>query len=60
MASRVLEFSIDAPSGLTVVTVRDQETGNVIRQIPSEEIVHLADMLSSGKHGASALLSLTA
>jgi flagellar protein FlaG len=40
--NRYLEFRVDADSGRTVVTVKDKNTGETIRQIPSEEIMRLA------------------
>jgi flagellar protein FlaG len=42
--SRSLEFRVDADSGRTIVTVRDAQTGDVIRQIPGEEVLRLAQM----------------
>lgn len=42
--ARSLEFRVDAASGRTVVSVRDAETGELIRQIPSEEVLRLAEM----------------
>jgi flagellar protein FlaG len=42
---RRLEFSVDSPSGRTVITVRDPESGDVVRQIPSEEALRLARSL---------------
>jgi flagellar protein FlaG len=44
---RELQFSIDSASGETVVRVRDPATGDVIRQIPSEEALRLAQSLGS-------------
>jgi flagellar protein FlaG len=41
---RSIEFSIDADSGRTVIMVRDKETGELIRQIPNEEALRLAEM----------------
>jgi flagellar protein FlaG len=41
---RSLEFRVDAASGRTVVTVRDAETGDVVRQIPGEEVLRLSQM----------------
>jgi flagellar protein FlaG len=43
-----LQFSVDSASGRTVVSVRDMATGDVIRQIPSEEALRLAQALGSG------------
>ncbi|MDB5983739.1 MAG: flagellar biosynthesis protein FlaG [Pseudomonas sp.] len=44
---RNLEFSIDEASGKVVVKVIASSTGEVIRQMPSEEALKLADSLSS-------------
>ena len=44
---RDLQFSMDETSGRTVITVRDSETEEVIRQIPPELAVALASYLSS-------------
>ncbi len=38
---RELEFSVDQDSGDTVIKVIDRETDEVVRQIPSEELMHL-------------------
>ncbi len=44
--SRNLEFSFDdAAVGKTVVKVVDKETGDMIRQIPSEETLAIAKAL---------------
>jgi flagellar protein FlaG len=43
---RDLNFSIDEDSGRTVVKVIDSHTDEVIRQIPSEEVLALARNLS--------------
>lgn len=40
--TRSLQFSIDDESGKTVVTLTDNETGEVIRQVPSKEVIELA------------------
>lgn len=42
---RSLQFSVDEGTGTTVITVRDAVTDEVIRQIPSEELVALAKRL---------------
>lgn len=46
--NRDLEFSIDDSSGRTVVTVKDSGTDEVIRQIPSEEALRLANRVDDG------------
>ena len=40
-----LDFSVDEQSGKTVVRVTDSETGEMIRQIPSKELLELAQSL---------------
>lgn len=40
--SRELQFQVDDDIGSTIITVRDRDTGDIIRQIPSEEAVQLA------------------
>jgi flagellar protein FlaG len=40
-----LDFSIDEQSGKTVVRITDAETGEVIRQIPSKEMLEIAHSL---------------
>lgn len=53
---REVEFRVDDDTDMTVVTVRNTATGEVVRQIPSEEALQLARHLEAG---SSALLSLT-
>ena len=40
-----LSFTVDQGSGKTLVRVTDTETGKVIRQIPSEEMIAMAEAL---------------
>jgi len=42
---RELHFSVDQESGSTVIKVIDRETDEVVRQIPSEELVRLRQRL---------------
>ena len=44
--SRELNFSVDEELDRTVITVIDEMTGDVVRQIPSEEILELAKNLA--------------
>lgn len=44
---RDLQFSVDETSGRTVITVRDSENGDIIRQIPPESAMALASYLRS-------------
>jgi flagellar protein FlaG len=46
-SGRELDIRVDADTNRTVITVRDQATGEVIRQIPSEEILRIARSLPS-------------
>ncbi len=43
--NRELNFSVDDKSGKTIIKVIDSETDEVIRQIPSEEVVEMAQMI---------------
>jgi len=45
LVSRNLEFRIDSDSGKTVITVRDTQTQEVIRQIPSEQLLKISGKL---------------
>ncbi len=49
-----LEFSIDDTTGQTVVKVVDSSTKEVIRQIPSEEMLAIAQTLASEGEGEKA------
>jgi flagellar protein FlaG len=40
--SRQLQFDVDEDSGKTVVRVLDKDSGDIIRQIPSDEVLALA------------------
>ena len=48
---RNLQFNVDEDSGHTVIRVVDSETDEVIRQIPSEEVLALAKHLRSLSEG---------
>jgi flagellar protein FlaG len=52
-----LEFRVDKDTGTTVVTVRDMKSGDVIRQMPTEEALWLAQNLD---RISSSLLSTSA
>jgi flagellar protein FlaG len=41
-----LSFEVNDDAGLTVVSVIDRETREIIRQIPSEELVRLAEFFA--------------
>jgi flagellar protein FlaG len=46
-----LAFSIDPGTRMLVVTVVDTETGDVIRQIPSEEVLAIAQSIAQNQKG---------
>ncbi|WP_454142337.1 flagellar protein FlaG [Methylocaldum sp. MU1018] len=56
MVRRTVQFSIDEDSGRTIVQVKDAETDELIRQIPSEEILRLAKQLDEFKDGFKGML----
>jgi uncharacterized FlaG/YvyC family protein len=58
--SRVLELNVDAASGLTVATVKDSQTGQVLQQFPGADALHLAQLLAEWAGGKHALLDLIA
>jgi flagellar protein FlaG len=45
MVANGLNFSIDDSTGKTIVRITDGETGEMIRQIPSEEMLEIARSL---------------
>ncbi|NDD74685.1 MAG: flagellar protein FlaG [Gammaproteobacteria bacterium] len=47
-AGHSLEFSVRGDLNRVVVTVRDEKTGEVIRQIPSETMLKLAERAAAG------------
>ena len=51
---RNLEFSVDESSGRVIITVREPETGKIIRQIPPEELLVIAKLVSENFASASA------
>ena len=46
-----LTFSIDKESGKTIVKVMDAQSGEVLRQIPSEEMIALSHAMSTMQNG---------
>lgn len=49
MVRRTLQFSVDEDSGRMVVQIKDAETNEVIRQIPSENMIKLAEQMDKFK-----------
>jgi flagellar protein FlaG len=55
---RSLDFSIDEVTGKTVVTVRNRDTDEILRQIPPEEVLAVARALAEfGQDGYDQLVS---
>lgn len=51
---RDLSFSMDEGSGETIISVTDSESGKLIRQIPSEEVLALAGILKESADSTAA------
>jgi len=45
--NRNLEFAVEESSGRVIITVREAETGNIIRQIPPEEVLAIAELINN-------------
>ncbi|MEQ8231003.1 MAG: flagellar protein FlaG [Gammaproteobacteria bacterium] len=45
---RSLQFHVDEESGRTIITVIDKQTEEIIRQIPPEEVLSLAEQFRRG------------
>ena len=43
-------FAIDHQTGITIVRVINRATGELVRQIPTEEVVHIAQLLQQDEH----------
>ena len=57
---RVMDFSVDAATGLTIARIRNSQTGAVLQQFPSEDLVRLAQMLADWSPGSKLRLDLLA
>ncbi|MBL1378408.1 flagellar protein FlaG [Zobellella iuensis] len=49
--NRGLQFRVDENSGRQVVTVLDSDTGDVVRQIPTEELLDVITRLTEASRG---------
>jgi flagellar protein FlaG len=56
-SGRALDFHVDNDTGQVVVSVRDVASGDLIRQMPSEEALHLARTLNEGSKSLVALVA---
>jgi len=46
-ARRSLDVRVDAATGMTIVTILDSNTGEVVRQIPAEVVLRIAQYLDT-------------
>ncbi|MES9940567.1 MAG: flagellar protein FlaG [Candidatus Thiodiazotropha sp. 6PLUC2] len=51
LVDRNLEFSVDGNTGQQVLRVIDSDTGEVVRQIPSDQILHVISQVQKVKEG---------
>jgi len=59
-ADRALLLRFDPQTGVHVAEVTNTATGQVLQQIPSRDLRHLAELLQSWADGDSALVDLSA
>jgi len=59
-SNRELQVQVDRATGLTIVTVRNSQTGEVLQQFPGMDSVHLAQMLAAWASGKNILVDLIA
>jgi flagellar protein FlaG len=48
-SQRELNFQVDESSGRTVIRVVNPDSGEVVRQIPSEEVLQVAAAIEAGR-----------
>jgi len=58
--NRVLDFKVDSESGLSIAIIRNSQTGEVLQQIPSPDMVKLAQMLRDWSPGKNIMFDLQA
>jgi uncharacterized FlaG/YvyC family protein len=58
--NRVMDFKVDSGSGISIAFIRNAQTGEVLQQIPSPDMVKLAQMLRDWSPGKNIMLDLTA
>jgi uncharacterized FlaG/YvyC family protein len=56
--NRVMDFKVDSASGLSIAFIRNAQTGEVLQQIPSPDMVKLAQMLRDWSPGKNMMLDL--
>jgi flagellar protein FlaG len=58
--SRRLEFQADSVTGLVVVSIKDTESGQVIREVPGQAFLAFAEALTARSDEPRGLIDLTA
>jgi uncharacterized FlaG/YvyC family protein len=58
--NRVLYFGVDAGTGLSIATIRNAQTGAVLQQMPSPDMLKLAQMLADWAPGKTLQIDLLA
>lgn len=59
-SDREMQTQVDRATGLTIVTVKNSQTGEVLQQFPGMDSVHLAQMLAAWASGKNILVDLIA
>jgi uncharacterized FlaG/YvyC family protein len=59
-SNRVLDYRVDAATGISIAMIRNSQTGAVVQQIPGANIIALARMLAEWAPGKHMLLDLIA
>jgi uncharacterized FlaG/YvyC family protein len=59
-SGRVMQLNVDPSTGLTVATIRDAQSGNVLEQFPGTDSLRLAAMLDGWASGKNIQLDLIA
>ena len=59
-SDRVLDYRVDAATGISIALIRNSQTGVVLQQIPGADIIALARMLADWAPGKHMLLDLIA
>ena len=53
LVQRNLEFSVDEETGQQVIRVIDTDTGELVRQIPPDQILHVISQVQKANEGVS-------
>jgi uncharacterized FlaG/YvyC family protein len=59
-SDRVLDYRVDAATGISIAMIRNSQTGEVLQQMPGADIIALARMLAEWAPGKHMMLNLIA